>query len=100
MVRRKTKRSRRRKFIKGRWIIVFILLAIPFVYFGKRIYKLIDVRQQENSLKREILIKEAENEVLSNRIDEYKKGNLLEAKARDELGMIKKNEKVYLILKK
>ena len=77
-----------------------MLLTIPLIYLGKRIYKLIDARQQENSIKREMFTTEAENEVLQNRIDEYKKGNLLEAKARDELGMIKENEKVYLILKK
>jgi len=71
-----------------------MLLTIPLIYLGKRIYKLIDARQQENSIKREMFTTEAENEVLQNRIDEYKKGNLLEAKARDELGMIKENEKI------
>lgn len=52
---------------------------------------------EEKSLKREILILKAKNEAIRNRISEYKRGNLLEAKARDDLGMIKKGEKVYLI---
>ena len=43
------------------------------------------------------MILKAENEVLQERIDAYKKGILLEARARDNLGMIKKGEKVYLI---
>lgn len=42
----------------------------------------------------------AKDEVLRNRIGEYKRGNLVEAKARDELGMIRKGEKVYLIREK
>ncbi len=53
-----------------------------------------------NSLKKEILILKAKDEVLRDRIGEYKRGNLVEAKARDELGMIKKGEKVYLIREK
>lgn len=63
-------------------------------------YTLVHSRHYETNLKKEILILEAENEVLQNRIEEYKKGNLLEAKARDELGMIKKAEKIYIIQKK
>lgn len=50
-------------------------------------------------LKKQILILEAENEMLKNRINEYKRSVLLEVKARDDLGMIKKGEKVYLIPK-
>ena len=53
-----------------------------------------------NTLKKEILILKAKDEVLRDRIGEYKRGNLVEAKARDELGMIKKGEKVYLIREK
>ena len=63
-------------------------------------YTFVHSRQYEVNLKKEILILEAENEVLQNRIEEYKKGNLLEAKARDELGMIKKDDKIYIIQKK
>ncbi len=55
---------------------------------------------EENMLKKQILILEAENEMLRNRINEYKRGVLLEVKARDDLGMIRKGEKVYLIPKK
>jgi cell division protein FtsB len=39
----------------------------------------------------------AENDVLKQRINEYKKGNLIETKAREELGMIKPGEKIYII---
>ena len=53
-----------------------------------------------NTLKKEILILKAKDEVLRDRIGEYKRGNLVEAKARDELGMIEKGEKVYLIREK
>jgi len=55
---------------------------------------------EESMLKKHILILEAENEMLKNRINEYKRGMLLEVKARDDLGMIRRGEKVYLIPKK
>jgi cell division protein FtsB len=98
-VHRRVKREHRRRF-KVRWIIVFLVIAIPLLYIGRKVYTFVHARQYEAHLKKEILILEAENEVLQNRIDEYKRGNLLEAKARDELGMIKKEEKIYIIQKK
>jgi cell division protein FtsB len=52
---------------------------------------------EENNLKKHIIITQAENEALRSRISEYRRGTLIEAKARDELGMIKKGEKVYLL---
>ena len=50
-------------------------------------------------LKKQILILEAENEMLKDRINEYKRGVLLEAKARDDLGMMRSGEKIYLVPK-
>lgn len=91
------KKRRRRLSRKRRWIIVLIIIAIPLFYFGRRAYKLVAAMREEKNLKREILLLKAKNEVLRNRISEYRRGNLLEAKARDDLGMIKKGEKVYLI---
>jgi cell division protein FtsB len=55
---------------------------------------------EENTLQQQILILEAESEILQSRINEYKRGILLEVKARDDLGMIKEGEKVYLILQR
>ncbi|MGB3340412.1 MAG: septum formation initiator family protein [bacterium] len=90
-------KRRKRTSRKKRWMIFLLIAAIPLFYFGRRAYKLVVAVHEEKSLKQEILILKAKNEVLRNRISEYKRGNLLEAKARDELGMIKKGEKVYLI---
>lgn len=56
-------------------------------------------RQEETVLKKQILILEAENEMLKDRINEYKRGVLLEAKARDDLGMMRSGEKIYLVPK-
>jgi cell division protein FtsB len=98
-VHRRAKRELRRRF-KVRWIIIFLVIAIPLFYLGRKVYAFVHSRQYEANLKKEIIIIEAENEILQNRIEEYKKGNLLEAKARDELGMIKKDEKIYIIQKK
>ena len=91
------KKRRKRISKKKRWIIFLLVIAIPLFYFGRRAYKLVAAMREEKNLKREILILKAKNEVIRNRISEYKRGNLLEAKARDDLGMIKKGEKVYLI---
>ncbi len=94
------KKTRRRVSKRRRWIIFLLVAAIPLFYFSRRAYKLISSIREENNLKKEILILKAKNEVLHNRISEYKRGNLLEAKARDELGMIRKGEKIYLIREK
>jgi cell division protein FtsB len=91
------KKSRKRTSRKKQWIVFLLIVAIPLFYFSRRAYTLIAAVREEKSLKKEILILKAKNEVLRNRISEYNRGNLLEAKARDELGMIKKGEKVYLI---
>ena len=55
---------------------------------------------EENMLRKQILILQAENEMLKSRINEYRRSVLLEVKARDDLGMIRRGEKVYLIPKK
>jgi len=92
------KRRRKRLSTYQRWLIILLLIVVPLFYFGKRFYKLIRSIEEEKYLRKGILILEAENEVLGNRIGEYKRGTLIEAKARDDLGMIKKGEKVYLIM--
>lgn len=84
-------------FKKSRLIIIALAFLLPLVLAGPRFYRLLNSRREENRLKRALVILEAEKEVLRRRIEEYKKGTLLEAKARDDLGMIKEGEKVYLI---
>lgn len=92
---------KRRKRIKPRlrWLLILIIIAFPLFYFSKRVYAYGHLRQAEKKMEREILIRQAENEVLRDRINEYKRGTVLEAKARDDLGMIKKGEQVYLVPK-
>lgn len=92
---------KRRKRIKPRlrWLFILIIIAFPLFYFGKRVYTYGYLRQAEKKMERKILIRRAENEVLRARINEYKRGSVLEAKARDDLGMIKKGEQVYLVPK-
>jgi cell division protein FtsB len=79
--------------------LILLVMVVPLFYFGRRAYKLVHSVHEERGLKKRIVVLEAENEVLRNRISEYKRGTLIEAKARDDLGMIKKGEKVYLIIK-
>ena len=94
------KRRRRRVSRKKWWIVFLLVAAIPLFYFSRRAYRLISSIHEVNTLKKEILILKAKDEVLRNRLGEYKRGNLVETKARDELGMIRKGEKVYLIREK
>lgn len=58
---------------------------------------LLNASYSEKILQKSIIILSAENEVLKKRIDDYQRGRLLEARARDDLGMIKKGERVYFI---
>jgi cell division protein FtsB len=76
---------------------MLVIIAFPLFYFGKRVYTYVHRRHAEKQMEREILIRQAENEVLRARINEYKRGTVLEAKARDDLGMIKEGEQVYLV---
>jgi cell division protein FtsB len=93
---------RRHKRASKRWKIILILaiLAVPAFYLGKRIYSFGDAVLEERKLKKNMIILEAENEVLKQRINEYKKGKLIETKAREDLGMIRKGEKIYIIRQK
>ncbi len=80
-----------------KWLLIIILILLPVSYLGRKIFLLVNAYHTEKTLKRDIIILNAENELLKRRIDEYKKGTLIENKARDDLGMIKKGEKIYLI---
>ncbi len=82
------------------WIILLIIVCLPLVYFGRRFHKFINMRHEVLNARREVIVLEAELEVIRSRIKEYRRGNLVEAKARDDLGMMRKGEKIYLIQRK
>ena len=94
--RKKTKQTRKRY----RVLILAVLLAVPLLYLGRRVYRFADAIFEEKNLKKQRVILRAENDVLKQRINEYKKGGLIETRAREDLGMIKKGEKIYLIREK
>ncbi|MGQ9816443.1 MAG: FtsB family cell division protein [bacterium] len=83
-------------FIK-RWIIIIFFIILPVSYFSRKLFLLLNATYVEKVLQKNIIILSAENEVLKERINEYRKGTLIEARARDDLGMIKKGEKVYFL---
>jgi cell division protein FtsB len=90
------KKSRKKRMTRTR---IIIILVLPLVYFGRRVYRYVSAVHEEHALQKRILILRAENEVLIDRINQYKRGTLLEAKARDDLGMIKPGEEIYLVPK-
>lgn len=85
---------------RTRLFVILIIVALPLIYFGRRVYRYRSAVHEENALRKGILILRAENEVLVDRINQYQRGTLLEAKARDDLGMIKPGEEIYLVPKK
>jgi len=91
------KKRRKKKSLKIRWIIALLVIVLPLFYFSRRAYILIRSRNEEYTLTKRAVILKAECEALRQRIGAYKRGIILEAKARDELGMIKKDEKVYVV---
>lgn len=76
---------------------MLVIILIPLLYFGRRAYQWVMLRRDERQLLRTMTIIKAENYVLEQRILEYQRGVLIEAKARDNLGMIRPGEKVYLL---
>ncbi|MEO0184198.1 MAG: septum formation initiator family protein [candidate division WOR-3 bacterium] len=80
-----------------RWILLVVFVLIPLLYFGRKLFLLINAFHTERILQKQILILSAENELLKKRIDDYRRGLFVETRARDDLGMIKKGEKVYFL---
>ena len=93
-------KKRKKSLSRFNWIFLLVIIFLPLVYFGRRFYKYVSMQKEVSSVRKDILVLEAEIEVIKSRIREYRRGNLIEAKARDDLGMIKKGEKVYLIQRK
>ena len=94
-------RRRQNKAKRGyRIIIILAIIAIPLFYLGRRVYTFCDAVLEEKSLEKQRTVLRAENDVMKMRIDEYKQGTLIETKAREELGMIREGEKVYLVRKR
>ena len=94
------KRRRKRAKKSHRIIILLAILAVPLFYLGKRVYKFADAVLEEKDLEKNRIVLRAENDILMLRLDEYRKGNLTGTRAREDLGMIREGEKVYLLQKK
>ncbi|UCF71268.1 MAG: septum formation initiator family protein [candidate division WOR-3 bacterium] len=94
--------NRRRKKVKRRYgiIAIIVILSVPVFYLGKRVYKFAGALLEERELEKKKIVLQAENDVMMLRIEEYRKGGLTETKAREDLGMIREGEKVFLVPKK
>ncbi|UCD19089.1 MAG: septum formation initiator family protein [candidate division WOR-3 bacterium] len=94
--------KRRRKRAKKRYgiIAMIIILSVPLFYLGRRVYKFAGVLLEEKELEKKKIVLQAENDVMMLRVEEYRKGVLTETKAREDLGMIREGEKVFLVPKK
>ena len=91
--------SKERK--RNRLILIIsavVLVTLPLFVGSAGLVKLLKLNRERMNLRRQILIFKAENEVLAQRVEMYLHNKeMVERKARDELGMIRDGEKVYQI---
>ncbi len=85
-----------RKLLR-RWLFILFFVLLPLFYFGRKFFLLVREIYTEKSYMKTCLILKAENELMRRRIEEYQIGTIIEAKARDDLGMARENEKIYII---
>ena len=91
-------KRRRNRPKKGYGMIILLaVLAIPLFHLGQRVYRLTAAILEERRLVKTRIVRHAENDMLMMRIDEYRKGALIETKAREELRMIREGEKIYIL---
>ena len=83
-----------------RWIFLFILVILFFVFFtgNKSLFKLYSLQQTENKLLKERQELLEENEELTEEIHKLKKDQkYIEKVAREKHNMKKKDEDIYII---
>lgn len=82
-------------------ILFFIFILVLTFFFGDNgIIEIVGSRKRIDSLKRDIAKLEAKKESLIKEISELKKNPLkLEKRAKEKLWLMKKNEKVVVLMK-
>ena len=82
-------------------VVLFIFILILAFFFGEGgIIEIIEARSKIDTLKQSISKLEKEKEVLAGEVQELKDNPLaLERKAREKLWLMKKNEKVVVIVR-
>ncbi len=80
--------------------IFSVLYMLFFLFFGKNnIFKYIQKEQVKKSLQQEISLIEKENKKLLQEISYLKKDTFyIEKKAREDLGLVKEGDEVYIIV--
>ncbi|MCP4215987.1 MAG: septum formation initiator family protein, partial [bacterium] len=81
-------------------ILVTFILILTFFFGDSGIFELIKARDKINSLEQDIEVLEKEKKQLVEEIEELKtEPEAYERKAREKLWLMKKNEKVVVIIK-
>lgn len=89
------KRRRRRKLKLGRLFILFIILYIGFILFNQK--KLMDeLNSKKEKMELEIQTLQAEIDELNEEIENSDSLEFVEKIAREELGMVKPREIMYI----
>ena len=87
------------------YVLLLITLGL-FIYFSyvlflgdRNIFKLIQKERTKNSLEQEVSQLQLENKILQDTIDFLKSDRFfIEKKAREDLGLMKKDEEIYVII--
>ena len=94
-----SKSSKKRKRNRLLLIITIVVVVTTPLFVGSAGFiRIMNLKHQRNSLHQQLLILKAEKEVVDKRIELYLQSKeLIERKARDELGMIRDGEKVFQV---
>ncbi|ACO04859.1 MAG TPA: septum formation initiator family protein [Persephonella sp.] len=96
-----------RQWLKADVILPFatlflVIYAAYFLFFGKNnLFRFLEKEKQKITLQKDIAKLQRENRYLAEKIDYLKRDIFfIEKKAREDLGLIKDNEEIYIIVDK
>ncbi|MGI6148083.1 MAG: septum formation initiator family protein [Firmicutes bacterium] len=89
--------KRRRRFRPKPWVVIVCLLAIWIgLNFARNAYRNYQLRVEIESLQREIAAMELRNKQLEEEIANWQSPEYVERAAREELGLVKPGETMYI----
>lgn len=90
------KNSKTKLITKLYRIFMIVFLCSVFIYISTSYNKYSILKQKEDKLLLEIKEKEQQNVVLNGKLELYQTDAYIEEIARDKLGYIKSNERIYI----
>lgn len=93
------KRQRRRKMLRARLLILIILVLaiLAIIPFGRGFVSTYQLRHEIETLEKEIGAMRMRNDTLEQEIERMKSPEYVERVAREELGLVKPGETLYIL---